>query len=405
MFEYISFEKWIKSKQYIMELELGFGGCFIPRYQKEISKKVINNHINDLTLSYTTIIGPRKRVTKVLNAYRITDKGLRIPRAYAYTMGYKFKVNNYHPITISTKQGIVERYSNNTLKLDPNQQLIVDYILSNNLSSENVVKGRGSMILEMETGLGKSYIACYLLKCFGLRSIIVAPKKPIVTGWVEIFEKYFPDVKVKVIEGKFNGDLPDVAIMTTKTAYINNNTSFFKNFQMIVYDEVHTLNTEKYGGILWNSNLCVSIGLTATPDSKGNEHDNYCILHLGVPTKADTIPGYSIEQVKFSGKVYALHYNTPSKFREKVRNQKTGNTCTMSTLNLVEQNDDRFQTSLSVVKHMYNNGYNPFVFSEDRDYVSRLYSEFVKSKGVGDENDIEDTHGWCIQRILLESKS
>lgn len=347
---------------------------------KPINSKEFKQILKDLKLIYKVKISKYASRSKFLNCYQIQENGIVVPRYYGIMKAEKVNINfnSIQPLNF-----------NSSIKLDNNQTVVFDHIMNNYFTMDKVQKGLGICLLQMDTGLGKSYLASAIVEKLSVRTCIIAPRGPIMKEWKAIFNKYFKsyannsssfptstskDVNVSFCVGKQNL-VNDIVIMSFKTAYTKG-YEFYKNFDFVIIDEIHMVATEKFKNILFNSNVPFVLGMTATPNERIDSFDKFYHLYLGKPLIAESIPGFNKDSIVFTGKVVAIDYYGDNKYTETQKNND-GSTCTMNCIQLLEKDEKRNRLILGNLVELYKNGYNTFIFAENVDFLKYLYETFT----------------------------
>ena len=169
--------------------------------------------------------------------------------------------------------------------------------------------------LVLNTGAGKSRIAIEAIKQGDYNNIlIVSPRTNLKENWKKELEKW-------------NLELQKVTIENIQTAYKWDETKI-QNFDIIIFDEIHTTTTEKYGLLLEKaSKLNISrIGLTATPDivrrdDKKDFYDLHCpIIYQYLTSEEDKVTNKKLVYVVY----YDLDNNHMYQVETKTKTWKQG---------------------------------------------------------------------------------
>ena len=129
----------------------------------------------------------------------------------------------------------------------------------------------GSVVLSLHTGFGKTVMAIYLASKIKVQTIIICHRKIIMDQWVQSINKYIPTATVRVLGEKmkrgYKGpEEQDVDFLICNVINIpKKDRMYFKNFGLVVIDEIHTICTESFSrGLLYLFPDYI-IGLSATP--------------------------------------------------------------------------------------------------------------------------------------------
>lgn len=230
---------------------------------------------------------------------------------------YRFMVRDIPLLEKCVAPNYIESFN-----LYPVQEEIVKHVFDKYLTSENVKFGKGSLVVQLETGGGKTFVAIGLIE--------------------KLQERHSRSLRVLWIV--LNGLLRDQAIRDLRVAYGDNisictdkvspkfltanvcilivNTaskmpsSQFKGFGITIYDEVPNYVTDSRMAIFWNTKSVYSVGLTAEPNSRLDGRDAIFKAHLGPVVYGDEI---SVgETIKFNVSYCFEKYFTPPDYREPV---------------------------------------------------------------------------------------
>jgi superfamily II DNA or RNA helicase len=146
------------------------------------------------------------------------------------------------------------------------QQLIIDHIFDHfkDCKKNNLPKGG---ILKLDCGAGKTVLGAVLASLLGLKTLVIVPQQPILEQWIDEF-KEFSNARVGIIQGdKIDVENKDVVVAMLKSVSMKNyDQSIFKDFGLVIYDEVHHFGAKVYSKSLQKSSFEYTIGLSATPE-------------------------------------------------------------------------------------------------------------------------------------------
>lgn len=134
-----------------------------------------------------------------------------------------------------------------------------------------ILNRTGSVVLSLHTGFGKTVMAIYLASKIKLQTVIICHRKIIMDQWIQSINKYIPTATVRVLGEKmkrgYKGpEEQDVDFLICNVINIpKKDRNYFKNFGLVVIDEIHTICTESFSkGLLYLFPDYI-IGLSATP--------------------------------------------------------------------------------------------------------------------------------------------
>lgn len=181
----------------------------------------------------------------------------------------KYKDNNYKKFKFTITK---ISYSNQKRKFKTKrkpydyQQIILDFLDEHfkKCDENNVPKGG---ILKLDCGAGKTVLASIIAAKLKVKTLIVVPQNPIMEQWIEEF-KEFSTAKVGIIQGKkIEIEDKDIVIAMVHSLSLKSyDPSVFKDFGLVIYDEVHHLGAKKFSLCLQKTSFEYTIGLSATPE-------------------------------------------------------------------------------------------------------------------------------------------
>lgn len=120
-------------------------------------------------------------------------------------------------------------------------------------------------IIQLSVGMGKTLLAIYLSQLLGLKTLVMVNQEFLQNQWIERF-KGFTDAKIGKIQGKIiDIEGKDVVIgMVQSVSMKEYEDSVFKEFGLVIYDEVHHYGSRVYSQALMKTAAKYTIGLTAT---------------------------------------------------------------------------------------------------------------------------------------------
>jgi len=287
------------------------------------------------------------------------------------------------------------------------------------------------MVLVMNTGLGKTYVAAHKIKKIKRKTLIIVPSKNILEEWIKAFT-YYTNITIGCYysEKKIDGD---VVIMTVQSAmgdvfkfpdgdikYYN----YFSKFGFSIYDEIHSYTSNKRENIFWRINTKFSLGLTATPCENSMKLDIIFEKHCGDLIYANDIEAFNPESIKWYGEIHPIKYYGLPKNTEKLINSVNGWTSHGLMVKQFIADENRNNVIIDLVERLYKNNRNIFIFFELREYaftLSEKINERLKIQkedrdelsilmGGASKDDIENSHasqiilttyGWGYQGLSI----
>ena len=151
-----------------------------------------------------------------------------------------------------------------TKKLMEHQEKIITTIMKkfNDLKGNEPIGG----ILQIYCGGGKTVLAIYLASMLKLKTLIIVHQDFLMEQWKTRFME-FTDATIGMIkQDKFETD-NDITIGMIQTIFSRDyDSSLFKDYGLVIYDEIHHLGSKCYSKILMKTSAKYTIGLSATPE-------------------------------------------------------------------------------------------------------------------------------------------
>ena len=194
------------------------------------------------------------------------------------------------------------------------QETILDYLFNGPAAplGDTAVKNfTARTMLQLDTGLGKTYIGCAAVGAVNEPALVVVPTDAIRMQWLEAFAENLPALKcapynnsARVPPGPGTHDVVVIIINTAR----DKTPAFFEGYGLIILDESHEYHSAKNGNILWLAQTKRVLALSATPNERIDGLDKIVNAHITPPLLPDKIPGFSRENVRFRGTVKQVRY-------------------------------------------------------------------------------------------------
>jgi hypothetical protein len=368
---------------------------YITRDGTYIKTKNISPEIEKKISKYYTI--KSKNImgfwNKTNNFYHINDK-LFIPRFGSFSLIKKFP-NIKYINKIESKNYIPEIQWNGIFK--GNQKIVFDYIIENNFSCLNKDIGNAGIILNLEAGQGKTFVAMGLISHLKCRTLIVVHNTTILFQWVELLEKYFPNQNIGVYYGKKKkyGDIIVGVINSLVMKEINfkdkpfdKPCDFYKNIDFCIFDESHEYCSQTRNKIFRICQSPYMLGLSATPNDREDNLDKIIKWNIGKVLCAKELSGYTEENIKFTGSVHMIKYYGPIEYTKPIINEKLEMTSVPLMIKQLAEDPYRLKIIIDCIFDNLINNLNIFVFADNRSYLELIHSELEKNKN--------NNHNLCL---------
>ena len=282
------------------------------------------------------------------------------------------------------------------------QSVIVEHAINNYLTTDKANRGEAGVIIEVEAGLGKTFIGSMIFKYLGLKTLYIVPNKYLLDQALDDFKKCFGDT-VKYGEyscrEKRDGDIVFMIInsvtsdtftitkeqtgkkTTKKTSCEITPAEYMRQFGLSIWDEVHEYASHKRAVSFSRVNTKYMLGLTAEANSRVDKLDFVVHNNCGNVLVAETIPGFKLPaQERFNSNITIVNYSGPNEYCKTIYN-KTG---MMSSAEMSKQLcRDPYRTYFILIEiiRLCKNGHNVFIWCDMRRGVN-MYRNYLERIGL-----------------------
>lgn len=309
-------------------------GCHIKYVDLvKLCGKVI---FNKLTLVETTFTGYKKYI----KMYKFSNGVTTIPRHGLYNYKSNIRYNEYVDIfsTIDySKINVICTFPDyckipiqlsKEISLTNNQVILLDYLMGTIFSDDSVTKGTSSCVINMPTGSGKTIFAASVIASLRIKALyIVPPGGNLVTQtWSEFKSVLVSDMQsdddnkyddkhnknIVMYKSKLHKNVNNidchVLVMTINSALLQDK-SFFEQFGLVIWDEVHEMCSERRQEIFWRANCKYALGMSATTNERKDGFDYSYSCHLGEIVNIKDLDGFIHGDHCFNIYVFPVLYN------------------------------------------------------------------------------------------------
>lgn len=270
-------------------------------------------------------------------------------------------------------------------KLRDYQANIIKIIVELFNNSENEAKGG---IIKLSCGGGKTIMGLYLSWLFGLKTLIITHQEFLMDQWIDRI-KDFTTARIGIIRQQ-NIVVDDVDIvvgMLHSISQINYDDAIFKEFGLVIYDEVHHMGSKMFSKTLLKTAAEITIGLSATPE-RSDKLLKVVNWHVGpILYSMETVYNYRIP-VK---KIFFRSYD--KLFKEKLSwiegSNKANNTVMMDNLSNLQSRNNLMISIINALKSM---GRKVFVLSSRVEHLVILKNGVDKIISDNGEAHIYNTY-------------
>jgi superfamily II DNA or RNA helicase len=358
-----------------MEVNITRTGTYIDGLSVELIKKIRKYFI----ISIKSILGHFVHT----HNWELKGKRLYIPRFGSLLLTNKFDDITYKNTIKSTNS--LPHIQSNDMILNDMQDLIINEIMSKYFTADNVEAGRAGLILNLQAGYGKSYIAMALISMLKCRTLIVTHNFSILDQWSKILKQYFVGTQIGEYHGTKHiygdiviGIIDSLVAADSKLADFETMWDFYASFDFVIFDEAHIYTSTVRSRIYKIAQAPYMLGLSATPEGRGDGMEKIIKWGNGPILVAEELNGFSTEDIPFKGHVTKIIYHGPPQYTEHLINEKLGIASVPKMIKQLCADPCRLRMVLDLVMEQYNNGMNILVFADNREYLGLIQDELNK---------------------------
>lgn len=283
----------------------------------------------------------------------------------------------------------------------PNQEIVSNHIMSTIYTPERVANGSAGLILNMEAGQGKSFLATHLIYKIQKKAAIILHSTSLIKQWESVlYTSFGDDVSVGYYYAQKH-KLGDIMIMiidsathsefkfkVNKIAFTMTSIEFYNQFGIIIYDECQKYTNKFSLKALKIAHAPYMLGLSATPDENSKGFDPLVWWELGPILVAANLPGYESKTEKFNAHVHrVMYYGPPSHTKVLVTsiNAELDIANSAATINMICEDTVRNNVILDCLQKGLDLGLYMYVFSDRREHLETLRQMLLDTKRIESE--------------------
>jgi superfamily II DNA or RNA helicase len=225
------------------------------------------------------------------------------------------------------------------LDLYENQQLLINYLNAEVFTQARIDDGSACALLNLRAGMGKTFVAGGIIARLGLRTLYVVPKRPLMIQAVKDLRAcFYPDDgtipntyigaygKTKKKDPSSNVANQGITVIVINSA-LERDEAFFRGYSLVIYDEVHSYCSETRREIFRKCSTNVCLGMSATTEDRNDGFDPIAHKELAFDgiIRAENVPGFTYEDVKFDCRAKLINYSGPAEHTHNLTHEATGN--------------------------------------------------------------------------------
>lgn len=365
----------------------------LPAEYLKVAKKIENY----FTLRSKTITGALKQ----LKCCRMdkANKRMIVPRFGVFEiLNDKYKLNGFTTVSQINVGELPSRKFQWCGTQTNNQILITSEILENYFTPERAKLGSAGVIVNLEAGQGKSYLAAYLISKIQKKTAIILHTTALIEQWVKVLQnalgetvsigyyyakkKKAGDIMLFIIDSAANDEF-------TIAGETFNAVEFYNRFGLVILDECHMYSSKTALKALRAAQAPYMLGLSATPDEHVDGYDQAVWWSIGPILDAQALPGYVATSDDFTAEVHRIMYYGPQEYTRVIVNKTTEMTSIAETINMICEDPARNQVIIDCILEGLELGLYMFVFADRRDYLTILQETLKEQRQI--EGEIVDS--------------
>jgi superfamily II DNA or RNA helicase len=316
----------------------------------------------------------------ITTGYKQIKNRLYIPRFGSFLLGQKIRnLVVESDIPAGDHVSSIEEW-NGSLK--HNQNLVLQAIMESYYNDKTCRMGGAGLILNLEAGQGKTYVAMALMSRLSVKTLIVVHNTTMLSQWAELLKECFPSLEIGYYYGK-KKQKGDVTICVINSLTCSKNPlifsdgtpflDFLSGVGFCVFDECHEYCSKKRRTVFDKCQSMYMLGLSATPEERLDKLDNVIKWNIGPVLKASDITEYKTGgEVLFKGHVSMIKYYGPEEYTRPIYNMALE---MISVPLMIEQLvNDPYRTNiiLEYAEKYAAKGMNIFIFADRRSYLETI---------------------------------
>lgn len=292
-----------------------------------------------------------------------------------------------------------------SFQLKDHQVVIINHIISTSYNQANLAAGRAGLIVQVDTGYGKTYIGIGLINAIKQNTLIIVHNKPQAEDWYKICATTFGEENV----GSYNSARKKsgkILIMTVQSALlesynfnktnskINKKTGqpseinqdltvdqMFNKFGFVIFDECHKYCSKKFSQVFTRTQFTFMLGLSATPTNG----DLWQISEWNIgPIRImkDELPILADLKEEFTGEIQVINYYGPRSHTMQIFNAQ-GQSNHIAMIKQILDDPHRNYWIAMYLLNLAHAGRNIYVFAvilEGLRNIRTILLEYIKSQ-------------------------
>jgi len=283
------------------------------------------------------------------------------------------------------------------INLFDNQKVVVEYLLGTVFTPERIAAGTATCVFNLKAGQGKTFTAGGIIASLRVRTLYIVPKRPLAVQAVKDLRAcFYPDDgepglrigqygKAKKSDPDSDYTKQDITVIVINSALLRD-IEFFRDYNLVVFDEVHSYCSEQRREIFKKASLNMCLGMSATTEDRLDGFDPIAHKELAFDDviRAENIPGFAYEEVDFQTDVKVIRYKGSPEYTQSLTHESTGKLFTPYMNKQFLRDPARLQLIVREIRTLYDwsdgdDKHCIYVFAEEIEGLRSIYRELKKT--------------------------
>jgi len=280
-------------------------------------------------------------------------------------------------------------------RLYPYQHVVVNHFMTNVFNESRADRGLASGVLNLQAGAGKTFVAAGLIAALGVKTLYI-------TILNHLAKQARDDFKSMLT----NPESVDIMIINSA---LKLPMEQFRNYSFIIFDEIHTMCSEKRQQIFWRAQAKYCLGMSATTANREDMFDEIYYKHLGRPVLATSIPGFDYRSADFKLHIKFIKYHGSSKYTKNLKHESTGKVFVHYMYKQFMSDPVRMKLICDEINKLYAIPSRCiYVFAEEREHLQEIIRVYKESRiamqaQMPDMELLDDKHvGYFVGGLPVE---
>jgi superfamily II DNA or RNA helicase len=368
----------------------------------EVKKELIRLYTIILPISQVAMVNARMSgyaaKPEQFAAYFVDRQYLILPRNAIFNPLVNKHIQKVNFSPVNNSDNYLPDSRKFEIELVGNQPLIINYVIDNYLNENKINSGMATAVLQLGTGMGKTYIAAGIIHRIGQRTLWVLPNTSIMEQTLQVLEVAFPDlivgqwfatkhdnpknchIMLAIVDSLISINKSDLAVAvdyvykprkkkvsTTYTA-----AEWMNFFGLTVFDEIHLYLGATISNVFWTNSAPIVFGMSATTNENKNNLDVIYKMHYGQEIISDKIPNFEKDDCKWKCSVEVIKYQGSKEFTKIHVNEYNGIPNFLENLSQVTIDPKRNELIIDCIETALRANHSIFVFTEYREHAKEL---------------------------------